>query len=118
MEEKKNIFELKKSWHWMVYIYVVLPVAMFVLGWLMGDNDMGKFFSGLFHAYNLYVMNPIFNLDKKMGIIGILVPLFLFGWAVKRKDFIDLAISAGIEALVVVYFWQEWNYLLIRPLHF
>lgn len=102
----------------MVYIYGVLPVFMFLLGWLMGDNDMGKFFSGLFHAYNLYILNPILDLDKKMGIMGILIPLFLFGWAVKRKDYWDLAISAGIEAVAVLYFWQEWNYLAIRPLNF
>ena len=53
MEQKKSIFDLKKSWQWMAYIYFILPVIMFILGWLMGDNDMGKFFSGLFHAYNL-----------------------------------------------------------------
>ena len=53
-----------------------------------------------------------------MGIIGILLPLFFFGWAIKRKDYWDLAISAGIEAVAVLYFWQEWNYLAIRPLHF
>ena len=50
MEQKKSIFDLKKSWKWMAYIYFILPVIMFTLGWLMGDNDMGKFFSGLFHA--------------------------------------------------------------------
>ncbi len=118
MEQKKSIFDLKKSWQWMVYIYGVLPIFMFLLGWLMGENDMGKFFSGLFHAYNLYILNPILNLDKRMGIIGILLPLFFFGWAIKRKDYWDLAISAGIEAVAVLYFWQEWNYLAIRPLHF
>ena len=53
MEQKKSIFDLKKSWQWMTYIYIVLPLIMFALGWLMGDNDMGKFFSGLFNAYNL-----------------------------------------------------------------
>ncbi|MCI5527352.1 MAG: hypothetical protein V8T62_09320 [Oscillospiraceae bacterium] len=118
MEQKKSIFDLKKSWQWMAYIYFILPVIMFILGWLMGDNDMGKFFSGLFHAYNLYIMNPLLDFGKKMGIIGILIPLVLFGWAIKRKDYIDLAISVGIEALVVLYFWQEWNYLVIGPLHF
>ena len=59
MEQKKSILDLKKSWQWMAYIYFALPLIMFVLGWLMGDNDMGKFFSGLFHAYNLYIMNPL-----------------------------------------------------------
>ena len=117
MEQKKSIFDLKKSWQWMAYIYFILPVIMFILGWLMGDNDMGKFFSGLFHAYNLYIMNPLLDFGKKMGIIGILIPLVLFGWAIKRKYYIDLAISVGIEALVVLYFWQEWNYLVIGPLH-
>lgn len=118
MEQKKNIFDMKKSWQWMVYIDLALPLIMFLFGWLMGDNDMGKFFSGLFHAYNLYIMNPFFDLANKMGIVGILIPLFLFGWAIKRRDFVDLAICVGIEALVVVYFWQEWNYLVIQPLTF
>ena len=98
MEQKKSILDLKKSWQWMAYIYFALPLIMFVLGWLMGDNDMGKFFSGLFHAYNLYIMNPLLDFSKKMGIVGILIPLLLFGWAIKRKDYIDLAISIGIEA--------------------
>lgn len=118
MEKKKINFDLKKSWQWMVYIYFGLPLIMFILGWLMGDNDMGKFFSGLFHAYNLYIMNPLFNFTKKMGIIGILMPLFFFGWAIKRKDYVDLAISAGIEAAVVVYFCMGWNYFVIQPLSF
>ena len=90
MEQKKSIFNMKKSWQWMVYIDLALPLIMFLFGWLMGDNDMGKFFSGLFHAYNLYIMNPFFDLANKMGIVGILIPLFLFGWAIKRRDFVDL----------------------------
>lgn len=118
MEKKKISLDLKKSWQWMVYIYLVLPVIMFLLAWLMGDNDMGKFFSGLFHAYNIYIMNPIPSITKGMGIVGIVLPLALLAWAIKRKDYVDLAICVGIEVLVVVYFLLEWNYVVVSLLNF
>ena len=40
MSEKKP-FELKKMWQWLVYLYVVLPALLFLLGFLTRNMDMG-----------------------------------------------------------------------------
>ena len=57
MSEKKP-FELKKMWQWLVYLYVVLPALLFLLGFLTRNMDMGILFARLFHSYCLYVVNP------------------------------------------------------------
>lgn len=43
-------------------------------------------------------MNPFVGFQQKDGHYRNFIPLVLFGWAIKRKDYIDLAISVGIEA--------------------
>ena len=43
MSEKKP-FELKKMWQWLVYLYVVLPALLFLLGFLTRNMDMGILF--------------------------------------------------------------------------
>lgn len=109
--EKKE-FELKKSWHWMLYIYLVLPGLLFLIGLLMGDSTVGHFFTQLFHSYNLYVLCPLPNFSKWIGIAGIIIPVTLLIQSVLRKDWPDMLICLGIEGVVVVYFYFEWNYLL------
>ncbi|MCI5800668.1 MAG: hypothetical protein MR014_00490 [Oscillospiraceae bacterium] len=109
--EKKE-FELKKSWHWMLYIYLVLPGVLFFLAFLIGDSVSGRFFTQLFHSYNLYVLCPIPNFSKWIGIAGLLIPAVLVIQSIRRKDWLDLLICLGIEAAAAVYFFLEWNYLL------
>ena len=46
MSEKKP-FELKKMWQWLVYLYVVLPALLFLLGFLTRNMDMGILFARL-----------------------------------------------------------------------
>jgi hypothetical protein len=72
----------------------------------------------LFHAYGLYVISPIPNPAKLIGIIGLLLHLAALGWAIRRKDPADLLLSAGITALACVYFAAGWNYDVVKVLHF
>ncbi|MDD2956352.1 MAG: hypothetical protein PHD67_08565 [Oscillospiraceae bacterium] len=105
-------FELKKSWHWMLYIDLILPGILFLLAFLIGDSSAGHFLSQLFHSYNLYVLCPIPNFLHWIGIIGLLIPAILLVRAALKKDWADLLVCVGMEGLVLLYFWREWNYEL------
>ena len=108
--EKANRFEIKKSWQYQLYITVVLPALLFLLAWVLQGNGLGVTLARIFHTYNLYVSNPLPNLDpfNGTGLVGLVLLLWLCFGAIRRKDWPDLG------AANAVYFWQEWNYLLLR----
>ena len=109
---------MKKSWHWLLYLDFLLPLLLFFLAWLLKDNPFGSGIARVFHAYGLYVIQPIPNPAKLIGVAGLLLHLAALGWAIRRKDLPDLLISASITVLVCLYFALELNYAVIRILHF
>lgn len=113
--EKANRFEIKKSWQYLLYIVVVLPGVLFLLAWLLRNAGAGVMFGRLFHTYNLYVSSPLPNFDpfNGTGVLGLVILAVLAVWAVRRKDWPDLALTLGLGAVNAVYFWMEWNYRLL-----
>ena len=65
--EKADRFEIKKSWQYQLYITVVLPALLFLLAWVLQGNGLGVTLARIFHTYNLYVSNPLPNLDPFNG---------------------------------------------------
>ena len=114
--EKANRFEIKKSWQYQLYITVVLPALLFLLAWVLQGNGLGVTLARIFHTYNLYVSNPLPNLDpfNGTGLVGLVLLLWLCFGAVRRKDWPDLGITLAQGAANAVYFCQERNYLLLR----
>lgn len=114
--EKANRFEIKKSWQYQLYITVVLPALLFLLAWVLQGNGLGVTLARIFHTYNLYVSNPLPNLApfNGTGLVGLVLLLWLCFGAVRRKDWPDLGITLALGTANAVYFWQEWNYLLLR----
>lgn len=118
MKEKLNNFEVKKSWQWLLYMYLVLPGLMFVIAYIGGDSAIGTYFSKIFHSYNLYAINPIPHITSLTGIIGLIIPLYLMWKAFRRKDYKDLIITAILFVGIAVFFYFEVNYVLLKLLKF
>lgn len=117
MSEKKSL-ELKKMWQWLLYLYLVLPLVLFVLGLLTRNLDMGVMFARLFHSYCMYVVNPIPDVPSMTGIFGAVLALGVVFYTLYRRDFKDFGISLGLIALNAVFYYTQLNYLLIRFLRF
>lgn len=118
LKEKANRFELKKSWQWLLYLYLVLPLLLFVIGVLGGDGAIGTYFSKIFHSYNLYVISPLVDFASLTGIIGVIIPGYLLFKAYRRKDYKDIGISIALFLCIAVYFYFEVNYMLLKFLQF
>ena len=106
--------DLNKSWQWLFYISIILPLLFFILALLMGENTMGRFFSYLFSSYLLYIVNPFTNFQKMQGIVGIAIPTFLMVWSLRRRDYKDFFFSALIFATTVVAFFCSIQQFFIR----
>ncbi len=113
MEKLKN-FELKKGWQWMLYLNLIFPALLFFGGVAFKNISLGVTMAKWFHSYGLYIINPIPNFSAFTGIAGFLYPLYFFYKAAAKKDWLDLVLCLVIWGATAVYFWQEWNYLLLR----
>lgn len=109
---------LTKSWQYLAYLYLLLHALLFVLAYLLRNNAFGVMLAGLFHNYGLYVIQVIPSLSNFTGILGAGIALFCLGWAVWRRDWLDLALSLALVGLNFAYFYLEWNYLLVPLLRF
>lgn len=105
--------DLSKSWQWLVYVNLLLPVLFFILAIAMTENTMGRFFSYLFQSYIFYIVNPFTDFEKLQGIIGIAIPTFLSVWALRRRDYWDLLITVLIETAILIFFYFSVHQLLI-----
>ena len=95
---------------------MVLPALLFLLAWALQGNGLGVTPARIFHTYNLYVSSPLLNLApfNGTGLVGLVLLLWLCFGAIRRKDWPDLGITLALGAANAVYFWQGWNYLLLR----
>ena len=116
LREKAEHFEIRKSWQYQLYITLVLPGLLFLLAWLLRGGGAGMMLGRLFHTYNLYVSNPLPNLSpfNGTGVLGLLILIGLAVWAIRRRDWTDLAVTLALGGINAFYFWTEWNYRLLR----
>ena len=116
----KKEWALTKSWQYLLYLYLLLPSVLFLLAFLLKNTSFGVSLAAMFHNYGLFVTNPIPNFAafNFTGVIGIGRALFFVGWAVKRKNWVDLVLSLALIALNFSYFFFGWNYQLARLLRF
>lgn len=118
MDKSTKSFEINKGWQWLFYIYLVLPLLLFGMAYLLRDASLGVSLARIFHSYNLYVVNPFPDMSSLSGIIGLIIPLYFLYKTVRRRDYVDLGLCLLLIALNALYFLMEWNYLFIHYLHF
>ena len=119
LRDKAEKFEIKKSWQYLAYIAVVLPGILFLLAYLLRSSGTGVMLARMFHTYNLYVSSPLPNLSpfNGTGVLGLGLLAALLVWAVRRRDWPDLLVTAALGGLNLLYFSMEWNYQLLRFLN-
>ena len=117
---QKNLKDIKvtKSWQYLAYLYLALYGILFLLAFLLKNTGLGIVLASLFHNYGLYVIQVIPHFSNFTGVIGAGLVLFFLGWAVKRKDWPDLILSLVLVGLNFLYFFFQWNYLLVPLLRF
>jgi len=103
-----------KGWKILIYFDIVLPAILFILAFI---TDL-PFLSKIFHSYEIFISNPIPDFKSIIGIIGLIYHLGIIIYAVTKRDFTDLLLSAIISLAVAAYFWFGINYVIIRPLNF
>lgn len=124
MKQSKNIFsgsgsfELRKAWQWLLYLYVALPVLLFILAYLTRELNMGITFARLYHSYCMYIVNPVPDMPSLTGVFGAALALAAAFWPLYRRDFRDFGISMVLIAANAVYYYYAVNYLTIRYLTF
>lgn len=110
--------QMERSWQWLLYLDVILPGILFLLALLLPMESLAASLARLFHSYSVYVSNPIPNLANFMGIVGLAVHLGALIMALRRKDKLDLLLSALLTLAVSLYFYLGLNYQLVRYLSF
>ena len=114
--DKLMSLQINKSWQYLAYLYLLLPGVLFALGYFLREQALGKTFAALFHNYGLFAVSTIPNLSNLTGLVGLgLAAWFLFA-AVRRRDWLDLGLSAGLVGLNTLYFYFELNYRLLNLL--
>lgn len=111
-------FDMNKSWMWLLYLDLVLPLCLFLLAYVLNALGTGFFLSKLFHTYNLFVINPIPNFTSFTGILGLILHIGVIAYALWKKDWRDVLACVGITALVFLYFFFEVNYIFTYMLKF
>lgn len=110
--EKFSEIKLDKSWHYLCYIYLLLPGVLFLLALLGKNQPFAKTLGLLFHNYGLFVTNTVPNLSTFTGVLGLGLALWFLLDTARRRDWTDMTISLVLVACNTVYFLMGWNYLL------
>lgn len=107
-------FKMDKGWKYLLYFDLILPALLFLLAWLIQSPKM----SMLFHAYEIFLVNPIPDLKALTGIIGLLYHGGVLGYTLYKHNYKDFALCLSITLAVVVFFLFEINYRIPIPLDF
>ena len=118
MEQKVREIKLTQSWQYLAYLYLALYGVLLLLALLLKNTGLGVMLAGLFHNYGLYVIQVIPNFSNFTGVVGAGLAIFFLGWAVRRRDWLDLILSLALVGLNFAYFFFQWNYLLVPLLRF
>lgn len=112
-KEKLMNVKVTKSWQYLTYLYLVLPGLLFLLGWITQSSVFGS----IFHNYGLFAVSPIPNFSSFTGIIGLGIAIWFLVAALRRRDWVDLAVSSVLVALNAGYFLLGVNYMLLKMLN-
>ncbi|NMA67749.1 MAG: hypothetical protein GX957_16210 [Clostridiaceae bacterium] len=112
MELKK--IKIDKSWKVLIYFDFILPAILFFIAWITGSSMLSK----LFHSYETFVISPIPNFTAYTGIIGLIFHLGIIIYALLKEKIKDVILCILITLLVVLFFYFELNYAILRPLQF
>ena len=109
----KNI-KFDKGWKLLIYFDIIVPAILYAIALL---TDI-PFLSGLFHAYEIFIVSPIINFASYIGIVGFVYHLGIIIYAIKKRDLFDIIFCIIITIAIAAFFWFEINYLIIKPLNF
>jgi hypothetical protein len=107
-------FEFDKGWKLLIYFDIILPALLFTAAFFSGLPFLAK----IFHSYELFIVNPIPDFTSFVGIIGLLYHLGIIIYTLTKRDLKDIILSILLTIAILVFFWLELNYLVIRPLNF
>lgn len=112
--KKLRDFKFDRGWKYLVYFDFLLPALFFLIALLTQSPFMAK----IFHSYEMFIVNPIPDIKTLTGIIGFAYHLGIIGYAIKKRDYIDLGVSAVLTLLITAMFIFAINYVIVRPLNF
>lgn len=107
-------FKFDRGWKLLIYFDVLLPAFLFLLALLTQMPALAK----IFHSYEMFIVNPIPDFKSLTGIIGLAYHIGIIGYTVKKRNYIDMAISIILTLLIAVFFLFEINYMILKPLTF
>ncbi|MEG1943264.1 MAG: hypothetical protein RR049_05550, partial [Angelakisella sp.] len=99
LREKFLAVKITKSWHYLAYLYLVLPALLFAAAYLTRAGSLGKVLGTLFHNYGLFAVNPIPNFSSFTGIVGLGMAIWFLVSALRRRDMADFLLTALLVAL-------------------
>lgn len=115
--ERLNNFKMNKGWMYLLYLDFVLPLLLFLLSYVLKASGTGQALARLFHAYNLYILNPIPHLKSLTGIFGLVLHMSAIVYALWKKDIKDTILCLVISTLAFLYIFFELNYKLLFMLN-
>lgn len=107
-------FEFNKGWKLLIYFDIILPALLFTAAFFSGLPFLAK----IFHSYELFIVNPIPDFTSFIGIIGLLYHLGIIIYTLRKRDLKDIIFSTFLTLAILVFFWFEINYFIIKPLNF
>lgn len=110
--KKLRDFKFDKGWKLLIYFDFLLPALIFLIA-LMTQSP---FIAKIFHSYEMFIVSPIPNIKALTGIIGLVYHAGIIVYTVKKRNYIDMAISIIITLLIAAMFLFEINYIILRPL--
>ena len=111
---KLKEFKFDRGWKLLLYFDLVLPAVLYFIAWATKLPQL----SNIFHAYEIFLVNPIPNISALTGILGLVFHLGVIGYTMMKRNFKDLAFCIAITLLITLFFLFEINYLIIKPLEF
>ena len=120
MDTVKKIknFEMKKMWQWLLYLYVILPAVLLILGIAARELSMGIVFARLFHSYSLYIANPIPDAASLTGFFGAALAIWAVARTLYRRDLQDFVLCFALVVVNGIYYFFGWNYYFVQFLSF
>lgn len=113
LEKIKN-FKFDKGWKLLAYFDYLLPALIFLLALL----TQAPFIARIFHSYEMFIVNPVPNIKTFTGIIGLAYHAGIIGYTIKKRNYIDMAITVIMTLFLAAIFLFEINYIILRSLKF
>lgn len=112
--EKIKSFKFDKGWKLLAYFDFLLPALIFLLAFL----TQAPYIARLFHSYEMFIVNPVPNIKTLTGIVGLAYHTGIIGYTIKKRNYIDIAITVMMTLFIAAFFLFGINYIILRPLTF